>query len=436
MEDKLRNLKKELDDTVFKNIPFNRNESIKSVLDGGTRKKNYSKNYLYFFKKWFPEFVSVIVCTTILFSLIKVGVDNYSGTQFENMKKNQTETLNSKENDTTHVPTPNKEEQKELSKEEILTKMFSTFHHFDTANGEFELHYDGGDEPVDVTVQYELSLKLNGGYSKELVSKETSNLIYYQDNQLWRVDDQEKNYSAESYPDGLLTNPEGKKYIDIDQYGDITILSDAGSPPIGIARESLFPYEFIKNYIENTNDITIENQNEELLGHNTMVMMLNIKNRSITNIRLWVDKDTGIMVKYEAYNSSGEVIDYLHPTKLQINVPVDSKNFTPNLEGYTDYEQARQEQPSMTTGNIDELVPAELKAQWEEAKKNPDETTVLHLDDKWYIFAKKGYLVNYIEVNGTEGTLFLSKTPPQKSQYTFHALAEGYKVDTLEVVYE
>jgi hypothetical protein len=90
----------------------------------------------------------------------------------------------------------------------------------------------------------------------------------------------------------------------------------------------------------------------------------------------------------------------------------------------------------MTTGNIDELVPEELKNQWEEAKKKPNETTVLHLNDKWYIFAKKGYLVNYIEVNGTEGILYLSKTTPQKSQYTFHALAEGYKVDTLKIVYE
>jgi hypothetical protein len=165
-------------------------------------------------------------------------------------------------------------------------------------------------------------------------------------------------------------------------------------------------------------------------------MMAKIKNRSIKNMRFWVDKDTGILVKYETYNSAGEIVDYLSPTKLEINVPVDSKKFTPNLEGYTDYNQVIQEQPRMTTGNIDELVPEKLKSQWEEAKKKPKETTVLHLNDKWYIFAKNGYLVNDIEVNGTEGILYLSKTSPQKSKYIFHALAEGYKVDTLKIVYE
>lgn len=435
MEDKLRNLKKELDDTVFKNIPFNRNESIKSVLEGGARKKTYSKNYLYIFKKWFPEFVSVIVCTTILFSLIKVGVDNYSGSQYENMKENQTESLNSKENDTTHVPMPNKEEQKELSKEEILTKMFSTFHHFDTAKGEFELHYDGGDEPVDVTVQYELSLKDNGGVYREF-NDEISDLYYYQNDKLWRLHEKEKYYAIIPHSSSIENSEEDKKSIDIDQYGDITVLSKPSIPPVGIAKESLFPYEMMENYIDNINDITIENQNEALLGHNTIVMMAKINNRSIKTMRFWVDKDTGILVKYETYNSVGEIVDYLSPTKLEINVPVDKQKFIPNLEGYTDAELHRQKQPQMTTGNIDELVPEELKSQWEEAKKKPNETTLLHLDDKWYIFAKKGYLVNYIEVNGTEGTLYLSKTPPQKSQYTFHALAEGYKVDTLEIVYE
>jgi hypothetical protein len=92
--------------------------------------------------------------------------------------------------------------------------------------------------------------------------------------------------------------------------------------------------------------------------------------------------------------------------------------------------------PGITTGNIDKLIPKELKQQWDEAKKKPNETTVLHLNDKWYIFAKKGYLVDRIETNGKEGTLILAKTSPQKSEFTFHALAEGYKIDTLKIVYK
>lgn len=73
----------------------------------------------------------------------------------------------------------------------------------------------------------------------------------------------------------------------------------------------------------------------------------------------------------------------------------------------------------MKTGNIDEFIPEELKDQWEEAKKKTDETTILHQNGKWYISAKKGYLVDRIEANGKVGTLYLSKVPAQKSQFIF-----------------
>jgi outer membrane lipoprotein-sorting protein len=436
MEDKLRNLKKEIDNNVFKDIPFNRNASIKSVLEGAERTRNSRKGYFHSLKKWFPEFMGVLVCAAILFVLVNVGIRNYPDSQTEKPVEAQKETQNNKKNDTVYVPTPKEELYTEVTKEEILKKMFKTAQYFDTAKGEFHLHYAGGGNPMNVTVQYELSIKQNGGYSREF-NDETSNINYYQNDKLWRVIEQEKYYISHTNPGSIIANSEeNKKFIDIGQYGEVTVISNPVTPPVGVAKESLFPFEMMGNYIDNINDITIEKQNQELLGHNTIVMKVKIKNRSIKNMRFWVDKDTGILVKYETYNSAGDIVDYLSPTKLKINVPVDSKKFIPNLEGYTDYNQVRQEKPSITTGNIDELVPEELKSQWEEAKKKPNETTVLHLNDKWYIFAKKGYLVNYIEVNGTEGKLYLSKTSPQKSQYTYHALAEGYKVDTLKIVYK
>lgn len=65
-----------------------------------------------------------------------------------------------------------------------------------------------------------------------------------------------------------------------------------------------------------------------------------------------------------------------------------------------------------------------------------DETTILHQNDKWYIYVKKGYLVDKIEVNGREGTLFLAKASPQKSNSNFHVLAERYEIENLKITYE
>lgn len=92
-----------------------------------------------------------------------------------------------------------------------------------------------------------------------------------------------------------------------------------------------------------------------------------------------------------------------------MNVPIDTKKFTPNLDDYKKEELSRKNGPKMITENIDEYIPEELKEQWEEAKKNLNETTILHQNDIWYIHAKKGYLVDRIEVNGKEGTLLLAK---------------------------
>nr|WP_249365451.1 sigma-E factor regulatory protein RseB domain-containing protein [Cytobacillus citreus] len=207
-------------------------------------------------------------------------------------------------------------------------------------------------------------------------------------------------------------------------------------PPFGTANETLFPYEIASNYTRDLSKWEIEKQNEELLGHNTLVIKGTKNHRDFQSFRFWVDKDTGILVKYETYNANGDIVDYLHPTKLEVNVPIDSKKFTPNLERYKNNNMLHQEGPMIRTGNIDELIPEELKGQWEEARKKTNETTVLELNGNWYIYVKKGYLVNYIEVNGKEGTLYLAKTSAQKSQHNFHALAEGYKVDSLKIVYE
>jgi hypothetical protein len=437
MEDKLRSLKKEMDSKVFKDIPFNRNASINSVLEGTKRTSDRRKGYFYSLKKRVPEVLSVVVCAAILFVLVNIGIDNYTGSEIEKPVEVQKETLSIEENDTLYEPNPKEEDYTKVTREEIIEKMFNTVQYFDTAKGEFQLHYGGGGDSVDVTVQYELSLKEDGGYSREF-NGGTNGLNYYQNGKMWRLNEDDKYYATATYSGSRIGETDENKPIHIDKYGDITILSNSDIPPIGIARESLFPYEMMGNYIANINDITIEKQNEKLLGHNTIVMLAKVQNRkSIETMRLWVDKDTGILVKFETYNSAGTVVDYLSPKKLEINVPVDTKKFTPNLEGYTDYQQGRQQQqhPSMTVGDIGE-IPEELKTQWEEAKTKPNETTLLQLDDTWYIYVKKGYIINYVEVNGKEGTLYLAKTSAQKSQENFTGLVTGYKVDSLKVVYE
>ncbi|TDK61759.1 transcriptional regulator [Bacillus salipaludis] len=418
-----------------------------------SRNKRTLKRRILMIKKFkkksygWSAFGIIVVLGVSSLSLLNAHVEGSNGKVIEQT----TEKVSTKENksgETVYIPPIKTENFKDMTKEEILTKMLNTVDNFETAKGEYKLHWANinGADGYTLT-DYELSMKNNynaGGYSKitNIVNgKEETSYSYYNNGTMWYIK-----------PDGTY---EEEKYQEPPHQGTLKI-KDAFSkdsegtnvtkmrerPILAGGSDSLFPYEIASNYTRDLNDWEIEKQNEQLLGHNTVVIKgkLNdyarIKHSSNT-FRFWIDKDTGILMKYETYNSAGNVVNYLHPTKLEINVPIDSKDFVPNLNGYKKFDRSSIENgPRIMTGNIDNEIPKELKTQWEEAKKKPNDTTILHKDDKWYICAKKGYLVDGIEVNGKEGTLLLAKVSAQKSQYIFHALAEKYKVDRLKIVYE
>ncbi|MDK7669170.1 hypothetical protein [Cytobacillus oceanisediminis] len=451
MEKHLKKLKRSMDNTVFKDVPYDRTRSISSVLTplDKERKSNIQmhpsiiKNKLNFLLS-----ISVV-------SFMFIGITYFAGVQlnlFSGMKGKQDNesshsTLESpnkaSDQDTVYIPPKQEENFKEMTKEEILTKMLNTTDYFETAKGEFKIKY--ADTLGEYSIEYELSLNNKAGsYSKNTLitdGAEKITSLYYKDGTKWTIDENSGSYAEGPYlletqgthsetltiEDAFSVNSEG-----------ITVSKTLEKPYMGEAQFSLYPfYGVASDFIRDLNSWDIEKQNEELLGHNTLVIKGEVNKRDIQSFRLWVDKDTGILVKYETYNSEGTVADYLYPTKLEINVPIDSKIFKPNLAGLTKTETDNSK-PRISTGDVDQSIPEELKVQWEEAKKKPNETTILHLDNNWYIFVKKGYYTDRIEVDGKEGTLYLAKQnlPPGKKHFNWCAIAEGYAVEKLEIVYE
>jgi outer membrane lipoprotein-sorting protein len=114
-------------------------------------------------------------------------------------------------------------------------------------------------------------------------------------------------------------------------------------PPSGNSGASLYYFEMIAKYLRYTNLWDIEKQNEELLSHNTVVLygtidksLVNTMQPDESSFRFWVDKDTGILLKYEIYNGKGEILSYLHPESLKVNVAIDSTQFIPVLDNYNE----------------------------------------------------------------------------------------------------
>lgn len=443
MENKLENLKEKMDDTIFSDISFE-DKHYHMVLHS-IKNPEHNSSRLSPLKNKFNMVLSMSVISVMALGItyfVGTQINSPSGskqTQVDEPKDNTKESVTRpSDSETEYVPPVQEENNDEMTKEEILTKMINTVDYFKTASGQYKMHY--GHIPAEYEVEYTISLgEIPGGVSKtieEVNGKKVVNSEYYLGGSVWALSEETKTFRE-------------FKYADYDNFGQPITLDEAfsgtdvtnyrGRPPIGVANETLFPYEIASNYTRDLNSWDIEKQNEDILGHNTLVIKGNKNHRDFQSFRFWVDKDTGILVKYETYNSAGEVVDYLHPTNLEINIPIDSKQFTPNLDGYKNLDAEVDTQPKMTTGNIDEFIPEELKNQWEEAKKKPNETTLFRFNgqyDQWFIFVEKGYVVDRIEKDGKEGFVYLTKASSEKSQYNFHVLAEGYKVDTLKIVRE
>lgn len=428
MENKLKNLKGKMNETVLQDVSFD--EELEQRVLHSIKKSKFSK------RNKFNAVLSVAVT-----GMIFLGIAYFVGMQLHkqgNVASESKEKVSETTQPTTIYTPPKQEENyNDMTKEEILTKMLNTVDHFETAKGEFEINYRN--IPSNSVVSYEISLKNNiGGFSKTISGQEGKEIVnyeYYSDGYFWFVSELTHIYNKSRYSkpirSGTLKIEDA--FTTDDDGNDVTKYRERS--PIGEANATLFPYEIASNYTRNLNTWEIENQNEKVLGHNTLVIKGKINKHNFQSFRFWVDKDTGILVKYETYNSSGEVVDYLHPTILEINVPIDSKRFTPNLENYKQ-ETPTSEGSHVITGKIDGKIPKSLKTQWEDAKNKLDETTILHHDDDWYIHIKKGYLVDRIVENGKEGIVYMAKTSPQKSQFNFHTLLEDYDVNSLKIVYE
>ncbi|PLS14906.1 hypothetical protein CVD28_25640 [Bacillus sp. M6-12] len=236
-----------------------------------------------------------------------------------------------------------------MTKEQIQLKLLNSVDYFHTAAGKFETLYvhDDNSESTSV-VEYKVSIKNKiGGYDKgtdiypDNKGRRTHEAIF-NDQKVWLLRDDSiigkifQEHDHECTPDqGTLT------------INDVFMTNEAGvietrlreRPPVGDAGLTLFPYEMVAIYTRDNDRWKIEKQNEEVLGHNTIVLTGKPDKKAVRGMRaetfrFWADKDSGVLVKYETYDINGNITSYLHPESLHINIPIDTKEFIPKLEGY------------------------------------------------------------------------------------------------------
>ncbi|WP_298468212.1 hypothetical protein [uncultured Psychrobacillus sp.] len=354
-------------DKIFKNIKNNMNQTVLKDIDFNEKNKKKVRQIIENRKKKrFPlkptfHFLLPLGATCLLF----LGVGYFTLSEFGILSKdNKTSYLNNtsdnvlrtSENEASLIKPPLLEESYEdMTKEEVFVKLLNTVDYFHTAAGKFETYDLYSDDSDSTTItEYKISIKNKiGGYEKItdlfdeklMGSKEGVQEISYMNGDIWIKSHDTKTYFVSDYQQAptqeALTLEEALSISIKDIYK-----SDNGfreGSPIGRSGISLFPYELASIYLRNMSLWDIEKQNEELLGHNTIVLngkiddqvksRFNMKGTTET-FRFWVDKDTGILIKYETYDADGELTSYLHPELLEVNSEINPQEFVPNLDGF------------------------------------------------------------------------------------------------------
>jgi outer membrane lipoprotein-sorting protein len=329
LEDKLKDLDEKMNSSILKDLEFSekrKQEVLRNI-------KNMKKERIVrrgFFKP---------VLSTVVIGVLCLGIGFFTLEQVRAPSKKQEAHMEQKEKETENSPAAKDEYYKDMTKQEILTKMLNTIDHFESAKGSFEEFTHNTKRRV----EYELDMgKVKGGWGKSTSTYQkevNSKMNYYDQDNVWVIDEKTQSLreAGYSHPSTCCTLTLKEAFTKDSAGIDMTMTRDR--PPIGLAQNSLFPYEIASNYTRNLDKWEIEEQNEELIGHNTLVLSgeldsyASIKTQSNT-FRFWVDKDTGILVKYETYNSTGDVVHYLHPKQLLVNQKVDTEKHKPDLSKY------------------------------------------------------------------------------------------------------
>ena len=100
---------------------------------------------------------------------------------------------------------------------------------------------------------------------------------------------------------------------------------------LGYCRESIDPQELAIGYLRNfdTWDITGE---EVVAGRNCLVLEGELsgfysEKRHTAEFKLWVDRETGILMKSEHYDADGNLSESLTTTSITVNAPVTDETF-------------------------------------------------------------------------------------------------------------
>lgn len=200
---------------------------------------------------------------------------------------------------------------------QIYNKMLNSVDYFDYAAGKFVTILDG----KEVTVKFETDLNEAEGYERSTDGTYVK-WIQIQDGQ--RTIDVDGEVTTDTFVSQRNDNSlDQKAYLAIDENGVNNYVMRNDHTNMELARCILSPQEMTFSFLSDftkwdivRTEAVLERESYVIHGENDEYMSQKLGTATFT---IWADMETGIILKYEGYNESGEVVDYIYVDEIQIN---------------------------------------------------------------------------------------------------------------------
>jgi outer membrane lipoprotein-sorting protein len=334
MDDRLKDLKRSMDQTVFNNLSYDREKSIEKVLNGvKPRGKSTGSNPFFLFKRRMTGILGIMVCVGLLFLTYRIVVVNHKLSS-EKLAATKTHSVTPKNSTPTSQNYAPVKDPGQLTKKTLEYRMMNTVDYFTTAKGSFTYMELGNKS----TISY--GIEMNGDNYKSY-SKETNNqdkkgsIIEYSNNHLittiFPARNEYEQYKT-IYRKGGPIQLDQVVVTDGKGIGPEHTTYNSRSRPETAAFLSLFQWEIVQSYLIVNQNWDIVNQNEEMFGYKAIVVKGTIKrklpdNRYITSFKMWINRPTGIILKWESYDNKGNIVDSLNTTSLELNNRIERNLF-------------------------------------------------------------------------------------------------------------
>lgn len=227
-----------------------------------------------------------------------------------------------------------------ITKDELHNKMGNSIDYFDSAEGSF-IRTDNNLPDGGYKVEYKIRMKEDpASYQKVIYNSGFTCEMVFDGDSMTQLNENDKTYARGKVEKGIVkpVSSEMKERYSTNEKGETVYMYKYDPSLMTYAKESLFNQESILGMLEDYNKWAIIGT-EKYQGFDVYIIDGKFNNDyakryNSTRFKWWVEKNTGILLKEEWYNKSGDVVAKLETISLKLNTNINDTEFAKDIIGY------------------------------------------------------------------------------------------------------